>query len=79
MGVTKKPGMKLVECAGTLLKLNLSSSVLEIEKAIKDGYCHLEILMKASPKCKNFLINSLAHRIERAEWLMEQKEKQEAV
>jgi len=78
MDVMKKPGMKLVECAETLLKLNLSSSVLEIEKAIKDGYYHLEGL-KASPKCKTLLINSLAHRIERVEGLLEQKEKQEAV
>lgn len=73
---TKKPKIELGACASALLRLDLSASVNSIEELIAEGYRHLQEL-QASVNCNPLLINSLAHRIDRAEAILEQKRKQE--
>lgn len=66
---------ELRECAAGLLALNLSSSEDEINLLIGDGYFHLNELKRS---CNTTLRSALAQRVERAEYLLEQKLKQEA-
>ena len=74
----KKPTMELVDCAEALRKLSLSTPVNVMEELIADGLYHLEEL-QTSPICNPLLVTSLAARLDRAEAILEQKRKHEAV
>lgn len=69
-----KPGKELVECAVALNELKMSSPVGLIEWLIEEGYRHLREL-RANNGCNPLLADSLAHRINRAELILEQKKK----
>ncbi len=60
---------ELSECATSLLALNLNSSVEEIQELIVDGYHHLRELNR----CNSNLVAALAQRLDKAEYLLQQK------
>lgn len=72
---TQKPKTELIECAATLLKLDLLASIEVMEYWIEESYQHL-ISMKSVRNCNESMVFSLAQRIRRVEFLLEQKKKQ---
>lgn len=73
-----KPRTELAECAEALRKLSFSDSTAVFEELIDIGYDFLKEL-RASPKCNPSLVSALDHRIRRAESLLEQKKRSEAM
>jgi len=73
-----KPKMGLAECAEALLKLKFSDPVALFEELIDTGY-HFREELKASPKCNPALVSALDYRINRAENLLGQKKRSEAL
>ena len=69
----QKRRRELSECAKDLLLPNLDSSEAEMQSLIDDGYFHLSELKRS---CNTILLNSLAHRVERAEYLRDQIRRQ---
>ena len=62
----------LSECAESLRKIKLTDPADLIEELIKEGYIHLGNL-RSSRSCNPTLVNSLAHRIDRAEAILEHR------
>ena len=73
----KQVRRELLECANGLLRLSLDSSLDEIQLLIDDGYYHLAEL-RGRASCDIPRINYLIQKIDRAERLREQKQKQVA-
>jgi hypothetical protein len=72
-----KSRSELVECATALLNVGVGTSVDSMNFWIAEGYRHLDGL-RAAKHCNPVQIYALANRIERVEYLLEQKQKLEA-
>jgi len=75
MGI--RPTTTLRECAEALLRIKITDEELDIRILIDDAYEHLRELESAH-RCNPTLVSALAHRINRAESILERKIKARA-
>lgn len=73
----KKLTPEQLDCAEALKHVSLSDSVESIQALIDAGYALLRDL-QASPRCNPTYVNALAHRLDKAESIRDQRKLQDA-
>ncbi|OHB05332.1 MAG: hypothetical protein A3A26_01965 [Candidatus Zambryskibacteria bacterium RIFCSPLOWO2_01_FULL_47_14] len=73
----KKPDAALVDVANALRDVSIECSIKELEDVIRAGHLLFEDL-RAANRCNPLQISALAHRLDRAEEILQRKRRIEA-